>query len=86
METIYLGFFRGSYSAVARKFNGSKQSAKKVWKKFVDSGEVGPREGDSTSLKIDWNLMGDYRISEVRFTSDCISIQYSFLARRNLKS
>ena len=36
------GFFVGSYSDVARKFNVSRQSAKNVWKKFVDSGD--PRE------------------------------------------
>ena len=37
-------FFGGSYSDVARKFNVSRQSAKNVWKKFVDSGEIGPRD------------------------------------------
>ena len=31
-------FSGGSYSDVARKFNVSRQSAKNVWKKFVDSG------------------------------------------------
>jgi len=38
------GFFGGSYSDVARKFNVSRQSAKNVWKTFVDSGEIGPRD------------------------------------------
>ena len=38
------GFFGGSYSDVARKFNVSRQSAKNVWRKFVDSGEIGPRD------------------------------------------
>ena len=38
------GFFGGSYSDIARKFNVSRQSAKNVWKKFVDSREIGPRD------------------------------------------
>jgi len=34
----------GSYSDVARKLDVSRQSAKNVWEKFVDSGEIGPRD------------------------------------------
>ena len=38
------GFFGGNYSDVARKFNVSRQSAKNVWRKFVDSRKIGPRD------------------------------------------
>ena len=38
------GFLGGSYSDVARKFDVSRQSAKNVWKKIVNSGEIGPRD------------------------------------------
>jgi len=34
--------FGRSYSDVARKFNVSRQSAKNMWKKFVDRREIGP--------------------------------------------
>ena len=35
---------RDHISDVAGKFNVSRQSAKNVWKKFVDSEEIGPRD------------------------------------------
>ena len=38
------GFFKGSNSDVARKFNVRRQSANIVWKKFVGSREIGPRD------------------------------------------
>ena len=38
------GFFVGNYSDVARKLSVSRQTVKNVWQKFVDSGEIGPRD------------------------------------------
>ena len=43
-DHISVFFFGGSYSDVAMKFNVSRQSAKNVWEKLVDSGEIGPRD------------------------------------------
>ena len=41
---MYLAFFGGNYSDVAMKFNVCRQSAKNVWRKFVDSRKIGPRD------------------------------------------
>ena len=41
-EETTSGFFVGNYSAIARKFNVSRQAVTNAWRKFVDSGEIGP--------------------------------------------